>query len=56
MEKSKDPYRRLTVLLTPDLENRLLAERAKVREATGLPASKSAVAASLIRSALADKH
>lgn len=52
MEKSKDQYRRLTVLLTPDLESRLLAERAKVREATGLPASKSAVAASLLRNAL----
>lgn len=48
----KDPYRRLTVLLTPDLESRLLAEHARVRAATGLPASKSAVAASLLRNAL----
>lgn len=55
MEQSKDIYRRLTVLMTPELESRLLAERAKVRAATGLPASKSAVAASLIRTALADK-
>jgi hypothetical protein len=52
----KEPYRRVTVLLTPDLESRLLAERAKMREVTGLPASKSAVAASLLRSALADKR
>lgn len=52
MEKNKDPYRRLTVLLTPDLENRLLAERARMREATGLPASKSAVAASILRTFL----
>lgn len=45
-------FKRLTVLVDPDLERQILAEQERLRRESGLDVSKTQVAARAIRQAL----